>query len=49
MSSNNDIISTDISIFDDLTIFPMSSLKKWRVKRFFKLEMTCFVTSSVML
>ena len=39
MSSNIDIITADISIFEDLTIFVMSFSKKLKVKRFFELEM----------
>ena len=39
MSSNIDIITADISIFEDLTIFVMSFQKKWK---FFELEMTWF-------
>ena len=41
MSSNIDIITADISISEDLTIFVMSFWKKWK-NNFFKLEMTWF-------
>ena len=43
MSSNIDIFSADISIFDDIAIFVMSFEKKWKLKRFFQLEMTSVI------
>ena len=42
MSSNIDIISADISIFDDIAIFVMSFSKKQEVKIFFELDWTWF-------
>ena len=42
MSSNIDIISADISIFDDIAIFMMSFSKKQEVKIFFELDWTWF-------
>ena len=49
MSVNIDIISADISIFDDLTIFVMSFKKKKEYQKIFWTQNDVFVTSFLML